>query len=417
MSNDTDKAGVEANSSSDTADAMFEDLGDSATVAPDSSPPRQSRAPLLVAILAVLIASVALFGVVALFLADDKTPSTAVDDSAARVAVDALDASIGAQRESLRELEQRLASLASRDNVTIDDLDELARSSRRQLEDYESLPGRLQNIENTVSSIQGISTGVRDHWLIAEAEYYMQIANAQLQLAGNPELARLALLQADERVQQLANPALTNVRRTIAGEMGALKSMQRADIEGISLQLGSLASSIEALPLRRDVQVAEVAENVSADDEISGVDRAVASLKSTVSNVVSIRRTDENIRPLIAPESAYFLRANLSLQLQAARLALLRSEKAAYQQSLDDASGWLQEYYDQDAPQVLSAIQTIAEIRGGLVDVSVPDISQSLRLLRQYETMATSASPAVNSDAVSNAPPQQPISTEETSEQ
>jgi hypothetical protein len=37
--------------------------------------------------------------------------------------------------------------------------------------------------------------------------------------------------------------------------------------------------------------------------------------------------------------------------------------------------------------QVASALQTIAEIRGRVVTSARPDISGSLRLLRQFETL------------------------------
>ena len=108
--------------------------------------------------------------------------------------------------------------------------------------------------------------------------------------------------------------------------------------------------------------------------------------------VISVRRVDEDVRPLIAPEAAYFLRTNLALQLQAARLALLRNEQAVFQQSLDDASAWLEEFYDPESSRVTGALATIAEIRDGLFDVDAPDISQSLRQLRQYSRLSGSDS-------------------------
>jgi uroporphyrin-3 C-methyltransferase len=125
--------------------------------------------------------------------------------------------------------------------------------------------------------------------------------------------------------------------------------------------------------------------------ELSGMERAMASLKNTMSDVVSVRRTDEAVRPLIAPESAYFLRVNLSLQLQIARLALLRGERAAFQQSLDDTDKWLNDYYDTDSPKVKGARQTIADVRDSLFDIEMPDISESLRLLRQYNSLSSNA--------------------------
>jgi uroporphyrin-3 C-methyltransferase len=107
--------------------------------------------------------------------------------------------------------------------------------------------------------------------------------------------------------------------------------------------------------------------------------------------VVSVRRTEEALKPLIAPEAQYFLRANLALQLQAARLAILRGEESIFQKSLDDAATWIREYYDTESIPVQSALQTIADIRDSVFSVSVPDISESLRLLRQFNALADAA--------------------------
>ena len=95
--------------------------------------------------------------------------------------------------------------------------------------------------------------------------------------------------------------------------------------------------------------------------------------------------------PLLTPDAVYFLRTNLTLQLQTARLALLRNEQAVFEQSLDDASAWLQQYFDADSAQVDSALQTIAEIRDTMFTSGAPDISASLRLLREFRTINESA--------------------------
>jgi uroporphyrin-3 C-methyltransferase len=218
----------------------------------------------------------------------------------------------------------------------------------------------------------------------------MQIANAQLQLAGNPHLAALALAMADERIVQLSNPALTDVRRTLADELAALEVMEKPDIEGVTLTLASLARVVDSLPLQKGTTAGSDAD-AELDPEMSGLDRAWASVKGAASGLVRVTGPEETATPFMTPEAAYFLRTNLALQLQAARLALLRGEQAVFQQSLDDASAWLGLYYDTESAQVASALQTIAEIRDSLFAVTTPDISESLRLLRQYETLAESA--------------------------
>jgi uroporphyrin-3 C-methyltransferase len=387
---DTDTEGTAGDNN--LSDAQFADLDDEIRV----EEPKPPRSPIRLAMLALALSIISVIGVAYVTLMPEPAQEPLTPDT---TALDALTRNVNAGEESVRRLEQRLNELTNSNEAIANSMQDLqqqlGRRLKRQMEVFESLPGRMSNVENSMSSIQGISTGVRDSWLLAEAEYYMQIANAQLQLAGNPNLARLALLQADDRIRQLANPALTNVRRALSNELRALELINRPDIEGVTLTLASLADVVQSLPLRQQIEV-PAKDGSEIESELSGIDRAMASLKSTVGDVVSVRRTDEAVMPLIAPESAYFLRANVSLQLQVARLALLRGERAAFQQSLDDADAWLGEYYDADSTQVQSARQTIAETRDGLFDIAMPDISESLRLLRQYNALSdTPVEPAV----------------------
>ena len=200
----------------------------------------------------------------------------------------------------------------------------------------------------------------------------------------------MALTMADDRIVQIANPALTDVRRALSDELAALDLMDKPDIEGATLTLASLSRVVESLPLRQEV--AEEEEAPAADDAETGrLDRAWSSVKGVFKDLVKVTRTDQEARPLLAPDAVYFLRTNLSLQLQAARLALLRGEKAIYEQSLDDASSWIEEYFDTESQQVESTLQTLSEIRDGTFAVDTPDISQSLRLLRQFMTLNESA--------------------------
>lgn len=353
---------------------------------PEATPQKKSGG--LVAWLALVAAVLALAAFGVDFFGDGGAAGDSREDAAAiKQQVAAITSSVRAMRDSVASLEQNLtamsAQLAARDS-------EIAAIERRfgdRLGQIESLPGRVSAIEGSVSSLQGISTGARIAWLLAEAEYYMQIANAQLQLAGSPRLASLALGLADERLLQLANPALTDVRRALANELRALGAMNEPDTEGVTLTLASLAAVVDSLPLRQEIALPGD-DRAVVDPELTGTERALASLRSAFEGIVSVRRADETLKPLIAPEAQYFLRANLALQLQAARLAMLRGEETIFQQSLDDAAAWLTEYYDAGSNPVQSALQTITDIRGSVFSVAAPDISESLRLLRQFNALA-----------------------------
>jgi uroporphyrin-3 C-methyltransferase len=226
--------------------------------------------------------------------------------------------------------------------------------------------------------------------LLAEAEYYMQIANAQLQLGNNPRLAMLALEMADERVVQMANPALTDVRRALADELAALEAMEKPDLQGATLTLASLARVVDSLPLRVAGSTMGRGESTS-DEELGATGRAWASVKDAMSGLVKVTPPDEETRALLTPDAARLIRSNLALQLQAARLALLRGEQAIFEQSLEDADALLEQYFDSGSAQVASARDTIAEIRDSMVAVAAPDISDSLRLIRQFRVLSENA--------------------------
>jgi len=290
---------------------------------------------------------------------------------------------------SLAELEAKIAALDAEDP----DIEATLSALRQELDErvrlLSSLPARMSTLEGSVASLAGVSEGARDAWILAESEYYMQIANAQLQLANNPHLAALALKMADERIVQLANPALTDVRRAISDELAALDVMEKPDIEGATLTLASLARVVDSLPLAAAAETDD--ETTGVDPELSGAGRAWASVKNAMSGLVKVTPPERAKLVQMSPDAEYFLRNNIALQLQSARLALLRGEQAIFEQSLDDTSALLNDYFDAGSTQVIGALATIAEIRGHVFSADVPDISESLRLLRQFRTLSENA--------------------------
>jgi len=362
----------------DTADQPADD-------ATTATAPAKSRGNG-VAWLAVLLSLIALaavgYTISQDWLADEDT---ATDEAIAR-----LETRLSSTNESRDELSARLAELGALDQTSKAEIDALRQELDERVRLLSSLPARMSTLESSVASLAGISQSSRDAWLIAEAEYYMQIANAQLQLANNPDLAALALRMADERVVQMANPALTDVRRAISNELAALDVMEKPDIAGTTMTLASLAQVVASLPLVSEARTADEAQ-APADEEQSGLNRAWSSMKGAMSGLVRVTPPDQAKMALITPNAESLLRNNLALQLQSARLALLRGEQAVFEQSLDDTSALLAQYFDGASAPVKSAQATLIEIRSSVVASSAPDISESLRLLRQFRALRESS--------------------------
>ena len=354
--------------------------------APAAPARRPSGAANSVAWLAFLLAVVALAAAGYTAWQSWRTAAdTSADDRVAR-----LESGLSSSASSMAELLEQVNALSRRDPGVDDaDLEALRADFEQRLRMLESLPARMSTLESSIASLAGISEGARDAWVLAEAEYYLQLANAQLQLANNPHLAALALRMADERIVQLADPGLTDVRRALADELAALDVMDKPDIEGATLTLASLARVVESLPLAGGEGGDE--SDAEIDPELSGAGRAWASVKNAMSGLVRVTPPDRARLVQLSPDAEYFLRSNIALQLQAARLALLRGEQAIFEQTLDDTSALLNDYFDTDSTQVAGALETLAEVRGHVFTDEVPDISESLRLLRQFRTLSESA--------------------------
>ena len=357
---------------SEDAEFAVEDSG------PAETPTRRNG----VAWLAVLLSLIALLAVAYTIFDHWRTADDAGElDTLA--GIESLERRVGQSAEALAALESRVGQITHPDFG--DDIDAVRRDVEDQIRLLNSLPSRMSSIEGSVASLAGISAGARETFLLAEAEYYLQIGNAQLQLANNPHLAALALNMADERVTQLSDPALTAVRQAIADELAALDVMEKPDLEGATLTLASLARVVESLPLASTAPAGE--EVASEDSEQSSVDRAWGSVKDAMSGLVKVTPPDQAKLALVSPDAEYFLRNNIALQLQSARLALLRGEQAIFEQTLDDTSALLASYFDSGSAQVKSAQLTISEIRANVFATSIPDISESLRLLRQFRIL------------------------------
>jgi uroporphyrin-3 C-methyltransferase len=86
---------------------------------------------------------------------------------------------------------------------------------------------------------------------------------------------------------------------------------------------------------------------------------------------------------MLPPEREYFLRENLRLQLAAARLALLRTDQAQYRAALQTAQQWLARYFDRQNAGVQQLLGRLQELAAVDIAPVMPDVSASLRLLRQ----------------------------------
>jgi uroporphyrin-3 C-methyltransferase len=243
----------------------------------------------------------------------------------------------------------------------------------------DSIRGALDKIQNDLSRH-------RTEWLLAESEQLLVIANNRLQLARDVRSALAALRAADAQLNQISNPSLLPVRREVAREIASLEAIDKIDVGGISLKLGSLAETADRLPVAPDVS----RRSQALDNKVASIDTpdnggwriSARNLWQDMLSLVRVRTDLATQRPLLPPEQEYFLRENLKLMLFAAQAALLQGNVAVFQQNIKSAEQLLKEYYDTSTQVVIGMQTELEKMRSSKLVAELPDISRSLATLR-----------------------------------
>ena len=302
--------------------------------------------------------------------------------------------------ESLNERVTKQALVNERQTERLDDQKQRSANLQRQLDLAEQTSAkhaarmdaqdvRLGTTEAAMADVTQLVAGGRRSWQLSEIEHLLLIANDRLQLSGDLEGASTALQLAQARMATMNDPALLPAREQVANELAQIAATPRVDTRAIALKLASLTRQVPELPLSRIAPTDFVAP-APADDTASGAEamadagkRALHMAKQALKQMVVVRKADEPTRPLLPPEQDYFLRQNLTLKLETARVALLRGEATIYRDALQTALAWVGANFDTDNRGVQAMQAELSSLSGERVAEARPDISASLQAVRR----------------------------------
>ncbi len=248
----------------------------------------------------------------------------------------------------------------------------------RARENAEAEHDALNTAMKTVSEKFGRTTLA---WRMAEVEYLLTIANHRLALAEDKKTAIAVFETADSRLKAMGDPSLINVRQAISDELNALRSMADPDITSMALSIGSLITGIELLPLIDKERVA-VAISTTKYKKYLRWDEIPQAIWDDIKSLVRVRRHQQPMEPLLPPQEAWFLQQNLRLKLEQARLSLLRRDTRQFRQYINEANAWIKSFFDTESSTVRNVSITLRALERENLQPVAPDVSGSLRLLR-----------------------------------
>jgi uroporphyrin-3 C-methyltransferase len=267
-----------------------------------------------------------------------------------------------------------------------------------------SLEQRLSATESGLITVAASSQNSSVALNIAEIDFLLRTASERLSLFSDPAAADLALLAADVQLEALNDPMFLSVRQRIAVARQNLASIPDVDRVQLTSKLSDMQSRIPGLPFRGEVEEqpqTELAEDAGWWE----------SFKQTMSSLVTVRRRAPEDQSLLSLEDKDYLRQGLWLQLETARLALMRNDTDAWNRSLGRVDDTLKQFFRDGGSNVQAFLLDSTGLKQVEIAPQMPDISapwMQLRQLRDSRRLLQSSTPvepeAANSEPLEDAP-------------
>jgi uroporphyrin-III C-methyltransferase len=354
-------------------------LSDAPDTAPSSPPPpAASRAPLWLAIGALVLTALAL----ALAWNTQQRVKSLERELVQRQESSQRDA---AEARALARTAQEMAKDAAAKSALLEARVAEASMQRSQVEEL------LQSVARS-----------RDENVVADVEAAIRVALQQSAITGSAEPLVLTLKQADERLARYNQPRLERVRRAVARDLERTRAQGAVDVSTLTSRLDEAVRLVDELPLL-SVAVAPTRARTAAGAASAGSaptpgrpaaagdgwrERAAAWWNAGASqagaelrSLMRVTRIDHPESALISPEQQFFVRENLKLRLLNARLALFARQFEIAQADLRDAQAVLDRYFDRSSKRVVAAADVLRQVGAQSRQAALPRPDETLAAL------------------------------------
>lgn len=318
--------------------------------------------------------------------------------------LDRLQQAQAGQAERLAEFESRLEAASgareAADSGAIESAleDQQAKNValRQELESQQSYARSLQQaIEAMQARLIAVETGLAakspgrldapEQLDLAGVAYLLRLAPERLTLFHDLRSADQALALADVRLAGMDNPIYIGLRQRIADARQALMETEVPNPVEISARLDAIQADIVGLDFRAAGQPGPSSTGTAEGPE-SAEQGWWARLKTSLASLVTVRRNVSDTDTRLTLEDKDMLRQGLWMQMEAARLALMRQDQAVWDDAVARAGEALDRWFDSASPEYTAVREGLDALANTVVSPDLPDISgpwAQFQLLRQ----------------------------------
>ncbi len=216
------------------------------------------------------------------------------------------------------------------------------------------------------------------NWQIAEAASLLRLAQQYIDLTQNLPVA-LSLYQNSRAIlTQINDPAIDRINTLLASDIQNLSTAQRIDTEGFYMRLSDISQQLDSVSLGTNIQPSSAFIEGGVGYEGEGF---FNNVREFLSRYFTVRRLDAPIDMPLSNQQISFLRQNMLIQIEQAKLALLQGRQASYQDSISNVVRLAQQNIPEQDQQKTFILRSLRELQEETILFDFPPLSESLVLL------------------------------------
>ena len=294
------------------------------------------------------------------------------------------------QQQAMTALQQQFQQQQSSQQALQQQLQQDQQQLASQLQQSDDQVSKMQQSEQlTAEQLKAVQLAIAslklrnpNEWMLAEAQYLVRMAGRKLVLEQDVSSSLALLSSADTRISELNDPSLLPLRKVIAEDIAALTALPQIDRDGLALQLATLTQSVDKLTLAGFTKPpVAVAEGPVSSDAADWKQNIMRSWNAFIAKFISVRRQNNQVDALLAPETAWYLAENVKTKLLQAELAVYRQDQAKFVLSLSTAIDWITHYYDIKQPATTAMLASLNDLKAQHISANLPTKLTSAGLL------------------------------------
>lgn len=260
-----------------------------------------------------------------------------------------------------------------------------------QQSNQQNLANIQQSVENNTITTQALSKRLGEmsgrrpsDWLLAEANYLVNMAGRKLYLEKDIATAVTLLKEADARLDDLNDPSLFPVRALIAADIQTLSQVNQVSTHSIALTIAGMLPQVNGLVLDK-LQLPESTntEDSALSEDVSDWRQNLAKTwESIVGDLISIDYVDQPLEPYLAERQQWLIEQQLKHSLTQAQTAALNENSALYRSSIQQGLNLINEHYQLENTEVSQFLATLQELQNIDFTRNYPNSLSSLSALK-----------------------------------